>query len=241
MILTRAAGTAKPLCGSPRGVPEGSHVPSPSQVRAGFKPAAQIVAELVKQGISLRMIESPQHRRQLLQLAREVAKHALRVTKDVPTRPKIEGLCGGAFVTFWGGTTLRGCVGTFGPTTDIAATIEEMTHASLRDPRFVANPIQAGELSDLNIEISILTEPVRTDDPLSLIPGKHGIIIRREGRSGCFLPKVATERGWLAEEFLSNCCTMKARLAADAWRVPDAEVLLFEAESFSDSDVERTL
>lgn len=183
-----------------------------------------------------RKIESPQDRQRLLRLARETAERLLGAkNRSTGEKPAIEGRFGGAFVTFWHGSMLRGCVGTFAPTTDIAATIQEVTRSSLSDPRFAANPITAAELSNLTIEVSILTDPVPTDDPGSLVPGRHGILVRRGVRSGCFLPKVAAERGWSAEEFLSTCCTMKAGLAADAWKEPDTEVLLFEAEAFSES------
>ena len=151
------------------------------------------------------VIGSAQKRRELLRFARETAGRALGVGGPaVPAKPAVDGRFGGAFVTFWRRKTLRGCVGTFAPTGDIVSTVEEMTRSSLRDSRFAANPITAAELEHLEIEISILSASRPVADPLSLIPGVHGIIIRRGQRSGCFLPKVATERGWSAEEFLSN-------------------------------------
>lgn len=148
--------------------------------------------------------------------------------------PAVNGRFGGVFVTFYRGKTLRGCIGSFAPTTDLVATLESVTRSSLADPRFVHNPIALDELPDLTIEISILTDPVRTANPERLIPGTHGMIITRGARSGCFLPKVATDRNWDAEEFLSQCCTMKAGLPADAWRDPKTSVYLFTAETFSD-------
>lgn len=185
---------------------------------------------------ALRMIESLEQQRQLLELAREAASRALGQAEPASAvKPPIEGRFGGAFVTFWAGKRLRGCVGTFVSTEDIAATIQDVTRSSLDDPRFAADPITAAELKDLEIEISILSDPNPTDDPLSLVPGTHGIIVRRGLQSGCFLPKVASERGWSAEEFLSTCCTMKAGLPADAWRESDTEVLLFTAQVFSES------
>jgi AmmeMemoRadiSam system protein A len=128
-------------------------------------------------------------------------------------------------------------MGTFEETNDLGATIEQVTRSSLTDPRFASNPITAQELPELDIEVSVLTKPARTDNPAALVPGRHGILIRRGARSGCFLPKVASERGWSAEEFLSTCCTMKAGLPADAWRDPDTQVQLFEAEAFSESQL----
>lgn len=182
-------------------------------------------------------LESPEHRRRLLRLARETAARELGAPAGQgEERPHIEGTFGGAFVTFWTGRTLRGCIGRFGPTDDIVQTVEEITRASLADPRFVSNPITGAELPATNIEISILSDLEPTGDPLSLIPGTHGIVVHRGERSGCFLPKVASDRGWSAGEFLSNCCSMKAGLPPDAWRQPDTEVLLFTADAFAESD-----
>jgi AmmeMemoRadiSam system protein A len=182
-------------------------------------------------------LEREEDRRLLLRLSREAAARELGVTTDQTVEtPHVEGTFGGAFVTFWAGKTLRGCVGRFGPTSDIARTIEEVTNTSLADARFAANPITGAELPSLNIEISILSDLELTDDPLSLIPGTHGIVVRRGDRSGCFLPKVASDRSWSAEEFLTNCCRMKAGLPDDAWQEPDTEVHLFTADVFAESD-----
>jgi AmmeMemoRadiSam system protein A len=173
------------------------------------------------------MLESPALRRALLLVARETARKVLGLPPGIPeVPPKIAGCFGGAFVTFWAGKRLRGCVGTFVPTEDIVGTIQEVTRQSLADSRFVTDPIRALELDRLDIEISILSDLKPTADPLALIPGTHGILVKQAGKSGCFLPKVASERGWTAKEFLSHCCVMKAGLPQDGWRLPGAEVLL---------------
>ncbi|RME39216.1 MAG: AmmeMemoRadiSam system protein A [Planctomycetota bacterium] len=184
---------------------------------------------------SFQVVTSPADRQALLRYARAVARHALGGRGEPPSKPNVAAPFGGAFVTFWNGSRLRGCMGTFAPVGDLADTIAYVTRLSLEDPRFRNDPITAEELPALTIEVSILSEATPTRDPASLIPGRHGIIIRRGGRSGCFLPKVAEERGWSAEEFLSQCCVMKAGLPADAWRDPETEVLLFEADAFSES------
>lgn len=180
---------------------------------------------------------SEQNRRELLRWARDSARRVLTQSYgDAAMPPKIDGRFGGAFVTFWSGRNLRGCIGTFVATTDLAATITEVTQSSLADARFESQPITAAELPDLEIEISVLTDPQPTTDPLSLIPGTHGIIVRRGGRSGCFLPRVASEKGWSPAQFLSKCCTMKAGLDAEAWSDPETQVLLFTSDSFRESD-----
>lgn len=173
----------------------------------------------------------------LLGVARDTARAALNAVPQEATfkeQPSIPGRSGGVFVTFWNGRRLRGCVGTFGSTTDLAGTTRDVTRSSLADPRFEGDPVTTEELPLLTIEISVLSDLVPATSPASIIPGTHGILIRCGHRSGCFLPKVAVERGWSAEEFLANCCTMKAGLDADAWRRPGTEVLTFTATVFSE-------
>ncbi len=185
------------------------------------------------------VIESTDDQWRLLRLARRTAQRQLGLGVDEPVEKRaVEGVYGGAFVTFWRDGVvprLRGCVGVFGRTEDIAATVQEMTLASLKDARFATAPITADELGMIDIEVSILSDLLETDDPLSLVPGRHGIIVRHPIGTGCFLPKVAEDRGWSAEAFLSTCCTMKAGLPADAWRSPETKVLLFEAQAIRES------
>ncbi len=183
--------------------------------------------------------QTHQFHRCLLELARGVARRELGdPTGPLPQLPPgQERTYGGVFATFLSGQILRGCIGTFASTSDLSRTVPEVVRSALADPRFVGNPITAAELPGLNIEISLLSELAPVSDPArELVPGVHGIVVRRGDRSGCFLPNVASQRGWSAQEFLSNCCTMKANLPADAWRLPDTNVLLFTAEGFCESE-----
>jgi AmmeMemoRadiSam system protein A len=188
---------------------------------------------------SFQAIETDEHRKQLLRYIRDTAQLVLDDSPLVDhEQPSIEGAAGGAFVTFWHDRSLRGCMGSFRPTSDIPATMVEVTRSALQDPRFKSDPITAHELPELTIELSILSTAEHTSDPLGLIPGQHGIVVTRGKRSGCFLPHVASERGLTAEAFLSMCCTMKAGLPADAWKDEKTEVRLFESDSFSDADID---
>ncbi|MCH8241919.1 MAG: AmmeMemoRadiSam system protein A, partial [Planctomycetes bacterium] len=147
---------------------------------------------------------------------------------------------GGAFVTLKLRRRLRGCMGTFRPLGDLSQTIDRVARMSAgEDPRFAKQRIRPDDLDEIEIEVSILSPAERTDRPADLTVGRHGILIRRGAASGCFLPQVATERGWSAEEFLSNCCTMKADLPADAWRKPDTSVWLFTAQVFSENQLAK--
>lgn len=177
-----------------------------------------------------------EQRNAILRFVREVARSVLEEPCGAaPDRPTLPGRHGGAFVTLYRGKVLRGCVGTLCPTDDLAATLADVTGSALADPRFTSMPVTRVELDDLTIEVSLLSEPVRAEAPLSLVPGRHGIVVRGAGHSGCFLPKVAVEHGWSAEEFLSQCCVMKAGLPADAWKDAATQVYIFTAEVFSDT------
>jgi len=62
--------------------------------------------------------------------------------------------------------------------------------------------------------------------------GRHGLIVRCQGRSGLLLPQVATEYGWDAATFLSHTC-QKAGLPMNCWKSPGCEVLVFEGQVFT--------
>lgn len=137
----------------------------------------------------------------------------------------------GCFVTLKTAGRLRGCIGMFITDKPLIETAIDMAQSSAKtDPRFEDDRLTKRELNGLEIEISVLSELKRTQNPLALELGVHGIYIKKGYRSGCFLPQVATETGWSKEEFLSYCCSHKAGLHYDAWKEPQTEVYLFTAE-----------
>ena len=139
----------------------------------------------------------------------------------------------GCFVTLKNGEELRGCIGQFEADKPLIEMVSQMAvSSSLHDPRFGGNRITVNELPELDIEISVLSPMVKTDDPLSLRLGVDGIYITDGRRSGCFLPQVATETGWSVEDFLGYCCAHKAGLRSDAWKDSGIEVCLFTADVF---------
>ena len=175
----------------------------------------------------------------LLRLARRTLE-ALLAGKPVPRlsapSPALAAP-GGAFVTLKNQGRLRGCIGTFQSARPLWETVQQMTAAATRDPRFLSNPIRAAELDEMDIEISVLSPLEKVKDPLKEIElGRHGISIEGPYGSGCFLPQVADETGWSKEEFLSMCCAHKAGLAPDAWRQPNVTVYRFEADVFGEKD-----
>ena len=103
--------------------------------------------------------------------------------------------------------------------------------AASEDPRFRA--IEARDVGDLEISISILDPPRRLSDPTRIDVGREGLVVKMGWNRGTLLPKVAVEHGWDAETFLRHTC-LKAGLPPTAWREPGCEVEAFEAEEFGE-------
>jgi len=175
----------------------------------------------------------------LLHIARETIKAAVtgRAAPHVAIESEALKAPCGAFVTLKNGERLRGCIGTFVGHGPLRETVREMASAATRDPRFLDDPVTAGELDRIDIEISVLSPLEKVEDPLEDIElGRHGIYVRGPYGSGCFLPQVATETRPAKEEFLSHCCAGKASLPPDAWKSPDVTVSRFEAEVFGEKE-----
>lgn len=169
--------------------------------------------------------------------ARRVIEHALRITEPspIPPPPTAVESHGGVFVTLRKSKHLRGCMGTLDSTKPADDAVRQAAKsAALHDPRFT--PVTPGELPDLVIEVSIMSEPwpMRGLDELQL--GRHGILVRHGLHQGLFLPQVATEHRLDKETFLSRCCSEKAGLPPDAWRNPDTQVLLFTTQVFTETE-----
>ncbi len=179
-------------------------------------------------------------REALLKLARETVTAVLG--RKPPPSPKAEDLPAGVrkdgacFVTLQNRGELRGCIGTMiaqGPL--YQAVIHNAIAAATEDPRFFGNPVTAGELPQIHIEISYLTPMKRITDVREVIIGRHGLHIVLGYRRGVLLPQVAYERGWSRDEFLTQVCH-KAGLPPDAWKDPKAELSTFEAEVFGEPE-----
>jgi AmmeMemoRadiSam system protein B/AmmeMemoRadiSam system protein A len=135
----------------------------------------------------------------------------------------------GAFVTLTKRGELRGCIGYIEPVLPLGqAVIRTAIYAATEDPRFP--PVDATELKDLRVEISVLTPPRAIDDPRQVKVGTHGLIVEQAGAKGVLLPQVPGEFGWSREEFLDQVC-LKAGLPRDAWK-KGAKLSVFEAIVF---------
>lgn len=175
-------------------------------------------------------------RRQLLLLARTSLTEVILYNR-LPDVPPLGGRLAeraGAFVTLYCQGRLRGCVGLPGQELPLWETVVQAAVSAARnDPRFAV--VGAGELSQIEIEISVLSEarPIAAD---AIEVGRHGLLVIRGRNRGLLLPQVATERSWPVRRFLEETCR-KAGLAADAWQDPETELLAFAAEVFSEREL----
>ena len=181
-----------------------------------------------------------QQKNKLLGVAKKTITAAVtsKTVAYMPTDdPDLNANCG-CFVTLKNHEQLRGCIGQFTSDKPLIDLVVDMAKASATsDTRFFDQPITEQELSQLDIEISVLSPLKKTDAPLALRLGVDGIYIKKGYNSGCFLPQVATETGWDKEKFLSYCCSHKVGLSPDAWKDPQTDVFLFTADVFgSDFD-----
>ncbi len=165
-----------------------------------------------------------EERRGLIRIARQSIEQGLDRGQpylvELQNCPPVYGHERATFVTLELERELRGCIGTLEARRPLAHDVGDNSwSAAFQDPRFT--PLTAGELAELSISISVLTEPtpmqVRDEDELleQLRPGVDGLILEERGRRATFLPSV-----WDALQdpfvFVSQL-KFKAALPLDYW------------------------
>jgi len=180
-------------------------------------------------------------RRDLLEIARAAIQVAVGLASGWSLASRIRhaqrsDLRSAVFVTLTDAGELRGCMGTLDPGQPVAQAVAAaaMT-ATLDDPRFY--PVEADELADLEVDVSILGLPVELAAPTDFVPGLDGIVVERGRRLGLLLPEVATDHGWDGERMLGAVCR-KAGLPEDAWSEPETHCLVFRTVRFGGRVIE---
>lgn len=180
---------------------------------------------------------SDRQRSNLLDIARRTIRHLLTREGDEPTPelsaetfndPELQQPAG-CFVSLHeiGTERLRGCVGCLDAKLPLIQAVQQGADSVLHDPRFVTHPVRADELSNLEIEITVLSPLVFARDCLDFDLVEHGIHLTIGDESGCFLPQVARETGWSREQLLERLCMEKLGLPRDAWKQPGARLERF--------------
>jgi AmmeMemoRadiSam system protein A len=137
----------------------------------------------------------------------------------------------GAFVSIHHGGNLRGCLGRLSADAPIGNTLAHLGAAVAdSDPRFA--PVTALELSNLQLEISLMTPERPITSIEEIVVGRHGLIVEQGRARGVLLPQVAVEHGWAREDFVEHAC-LKAGLPGNAWQ-RGARIEIFEAQVFAE-------
>ena len=172
--------------------------------------------------------------KELLRIARKSLECCLAddaLPEIHPEQPELHQIAG-AFVSLHRGDELRGCIGLLSPKDPLYRTVQHCAvSAAVEDSRF--DQVTAAELTELKIEISVLSPMKRAENVTDVAVGKHGLYMVRGNRHGILLPQVATDYGWDRETFLTQTCH-KAGLPGHAWRDSATIVYTFEAQVFSE-------
>ena len=139
---------------------------------------------------------------------------------------------GAVFVTLTQAGQLRGCIGTTEPRGPLFEAVAGLAvAAAVEDGRFA--PLTLDELPRTHIEISVLSPMRRVKSAAEIRERTDGVVVRRGGRSGLFLPQV-WEHFATKEGFLDELCRQKAHLPAKAWMDPDTELYVFTVFAFEE-------
>lgn len=185
-----------------------------------------------------------QQGRILIRLARQTIEEQLGLKPSAPVSsseladPYLQQIRA-VFVTLNKRGQLRGCIGSLsGMESIIAGVRRHAINAAFHDHRFT--PVTAHEIDQLEIDISVLTEPEQlsyeneADLVRKLHPGIDGVILRDPytGSSATFLPQVWQQLP-ATEQFLS-CLCHKACLPDDAWRRSRLEIQIYQVQYFKE-------
>jgi AmmeMemoRadiSam system protein A len=182
---------------------------------------------------------SAEDQKELLAMARQTIVHFLETgafSHFTVTQP---GLLQerGAFVTLTKHGELRGCIGHLIGDRPLYLVVQNVAvSAAVADQRFP--PVTGEELSDLEIEISVLSPLEQVENVDQIQVGLHGVIIRQGLKQAVYLPQVAPEQGWGREEMLESLC-LKAGLSKDAWKEEGTRFYVFTAEVFEEGSAIR--
>lgn len=181
-----------------------------------------------------------EEKRLLFQLVRESIESKLyenRVTTQISIEeyPILATKCG-VFVTLTIADQLRGCIGYITSEEPLYQTIKDAAiGAAFDDPRF--HPLTPTEYEQVEIEISVLSEPFPMKDYNDIVLGKHGLILQEGNKRGLLLPQVPVEHGMTKEQYLDAICK-KTGLRQSLWHEKLLTISLFTATVFSEKNLE---
>jgi AmmeMemoRadiSam system protein A len=138
--------------------------------------------------------------------------------------PEMRGKAG-VFVSIKKRGELRGCIGTYSPTTDnvAAEVIQNAVSAATQDPRFP--PVDSSEFDELEYSVDVLSPPEKVTGRKSLDPKRYGIIVKKGIRRGLLLPDL---EGVDTVDDQIRIASLKAGISPEA----DIELFRFEVKRY---------
>ncbi|MFA4859064.1 MAG: AmmeMemoRadiSam system protein A [Candidatus Margulisiibacteriota bacterium] len=169
------------------------------------------------------MTKSPQ-----VKLAYSAIETYLKTGKIIsPPVPLPAALAGraGVFVSLKKQGELRGCIGTFAPTTKNIAEeiIRNALESAFQDPRF--SPLHQEALGAIEISVDVLTEPEPVKNKSELDAKRFGVIVKAGSRRGLLLPDLP---GVETPDHQIEICRLKGGIAADC----PVELFRFEVKRY---------
>lgn len=154
----------------------------------------------------------------------------------VPREERRLNMKHGCFVTIKQHGKLRGCIGNFQSELPLFKEVSAIAVASAsQDPRFY--PLKKQDIDSISLEISVLSPLKKIEDIENIIVGTHGIYLEKGYYRGVLLPQVAVDHHWDRTTFLNQTC-IKAGLPTTAWQESDADIYIFDAQIFAETDPE---
>lgn len=195
--------------------------------------AVALIKSAAQTGTDQSFSLSPQEKEQLLEIAKKSVETAVKDGKLYEcSAAGLDALMQdrGAFVTLKKNGQLRGCIGYVSAMKPLCHTVRDVAAlAAVRDQRFP--PVVAGELGQLEYEVSVLSPLRRVMDINQIRVGRDGLLIKNGDHEGLFLPQVAVEQRWDRITLLEQACR-KAGIPQHAWNDEATDIFRFSALVF---------
>lgn len=175
------------------------------------------------------------HKQMLLAFARTTIQQFLDHESFLPPKPFDPALNRkqGAFVTLLKEGKLRGCVGHIKDDLPLHEVVGLMAlQSAFNDLRFPS--VALDELSQIEIEISILSsfKKIKSIEEIEL--GRDGVSLTIGDHHAVFLPQVPLKMDWDREQLLDRLAN-KMGLPEESWK-QKSKVFIFQTEIFKESD-----
>lgn len=176
---------------------------------------------------------------EILSMARfAIASKLLNLELDIPEKTKTRYAdISGVYIHLKKDGVLRGSFGSTLSNLPLwKSVICAAKGAAFNDSRFI--PLSAGELKDVKLEVSILSEPIALNSQpseyhLNFEYERHGLMLQSVHGNAILLPQESAEFAGSNEAALALLCR-KAGLNSNSWRNASVRISRFDVERHSE-------